>query len=64
MMEAIYLLAKYQNINFLRIDTHFDNKIMRKFLSNFGFIEKEIIKLSMKNILDDKERITYELKVK
>lgn len=64
MMEVIYLLAKSQNINFLRIDTHLNNKIMRKFLYNFGFIEKEIIKLSMKNILDDKERIAYELKVK
>lgn len=63
-MEAIYLLAKSQNINFLRIDTHLNNKIMRKFLSRFGFIEKEIIKLSMKNILEDKERIAYELKVK
>ena len=63
MMEDIYLLAKSQNINFLRIDTHLNNNIMRKFLSNFGFIEKEIIKLSMKNILDDKERIAYELKV-
>ena len=64
MMEVIYLLAKSQNIKFLRIDTHLNNKIMRKFLYNFGFIEKEIIKLSMKNILEDKERIAYELKVK
>ena len=63
-MEDIYLLAKTQNIHFLRIDTHLNNKIIKKFLSNFGFIEKEIIKLSMKNILDDKERIAYELKVK
>ena len=60
MMEAIYLLAKAQTIHFLRIDTHVNNKIIRKFLSSFGFIEKEIIKLSMKNNLDDKERVAYE----
>ena len=63
MMEAIYLLAKAQTIHFLRIDTHLKNKIMRKFLSSFGFIEKEIIKLSMKNNLEDKERAAYELKI-
>lgn len=63
MMEAIYLLAKSQNINFLRIDTHLNNKIMRKFLSNFRFIEKERIELSIKNNLEDKERVAYELKV-
>ena len=63
-MKDIYFLAKSQNINFLRIDTHLNNNIMRKFLSSFGFIEKEIIKLTMKNNLDDKERIAYELKVK
>lgn len=63
-MEAIYLLAKSQNIKFLRIDTHLNNKVMRKFLSSFGIIEKEIIKLTMKNNLDDKERVAYELKVK
>lgn len=63
MMEAIYLLAKAQTIHFLRIDTHLNNKIIRKFLSSFGFIEKEIIKLTMKNNLYDKERVAYELKV-
>ena len=63
-MEVIHILAKSQNIKFLRIDTHFDNNIIRKFLNNFGFIEKEIIKLLIKNILDNKERIVYELKVK
>lgn len=63
-MEAINLLTKSQNINFLRIDTHLNNNIMRKFLSNFEFVEKEIIKLPIKNILDNKERIIYELKVK
>ena len=63
-MEAIHLFAKSQNIKFLRIDTHLDNKIMRKFLSSFGFKEKGIIKLTMKNILDDKERVAYELEVK
>mgnify|MGYP000952436662 CR=1 FL=1 len=40
-MKDIYLLAKSQNINFLRIDTHLNNNIMRKFLSNFGFVEKK-----------------------
>ena len=30
-MEAIHLFSKSQNIKFLRIDTHFDNKIMKKF---------------------------------
>ena len=63
-MKDIYLLAKSQTIHFLRIDTHLNNKIIRKFLSSFGFIEKEIIKLTMKNNLDDKERVAYELKVK
>lgn len=63
-MESIYIFAKSQNIKFLRIDTHIDNKIMRKFLSRFGFKEKGIIKLTMKNILDDKERVAYELEVK
>lgn len=62
-MEVIYLLTKTQNIKFLRIDTHLNNKIMRKFLSSFRFIEKEIIKLTMKNNLEDKERVAYELKV-
>ena len=62
-MEVIHILAKSQNIKFLRIDTHLNNKIMRKFLSSFGFIEKEIIKLSMENNLEDKERVAYELKV-
>ena len=63
-LEAIYLFAKSQNIKYLRIDTHLDNKIMRKFLSGFGFEEKGVIKLTMKNILDDKERVAYELEVK
>ena len=63
-MKDIYLFAKSQNINFLRIDTHLNNNIIRKFLSNFGFIEKEIIKLTIKNILDNKERIVCGLKVK
>ena len=63
-MEAIHLFSKSQNIKFLRIDTHFYNKIMRKFLSNFGFEERGIIKLTMKNILDDKERVAYELEVR
>ena len=63
-MQAIYLFAKSQNIKFLRIDTHLDNKIMKKFLSRFGFKEKGVIKLTMKNILDDKERVAYELEVR
>lgn len=62
-MESIYFFAKSQNIKFLRIDTHFDNKIMKKFLSNLGFEKRGIIKLSIKNILDGKERIAYELKI-
>ena len=64
MMEAIYLLAKAKTIHFLKIDTHLNNKTIRKFLSSFGFIKKEIIKLSIKNNLEDKEKILYELKVK
>jgi hypothetical protein len=36
---------------------------MRKFLSNFGFVELDEIKLTIKNNLDNKERIAYELKV-
>ena len=63
-LEAIYLFAKSQNIKYLRIDTHLDNKIMRKFLSGFGFEEKGVIKLTIKNILEDKERVGYELEVR
>ena len=63
-MEDIYHFAKTQNIKYLRIDTHLDNKIMRKFLSKFEFKEIGIIKLTMKNILDDKERVAYELEVR
>ena len=63
-LRTIYLFAKSQNIKYLRIDTHLDNKIMRKFLSRFGFKEKGLIKLTMKNILDDKERVAYELEVR
>lgn len=63
-MKAIHLFAKSQKIKFLRIDTHLDNKIMRKFLSGFGFKEKGLIKLTIQNILDDKERVAYELEVK
>ena len=63
-LRTIYLFAKSQNIKYLRIDTHLDNKIMRKFLSGFGFEEKGVIKLTMKNILDDKERVAYELEVR
>lgn len=36
---------------------------MRKFLSRFGFSERGNLKLSIRNILDNKEIITYELKV-
>ena len=62
-MSAIVEFAKKENIDYIRIDTHKDNKIMRKFLSNFGFIELDEIKLTIKNNLDNKERIAYELKV-
>ena len=50
-MEAIHFFAKSQNIKFLRIDTHFDNKIMKNFLSNLGFEIRGILNLSIKNIL-------------
>ena len=36
---------------------------MRKFLSRFGFSERGNLNLSIRNILDNKEIITYELKV-
>ena len=62
-LSAIVEFAKKENIDYIRIDTHKDNKIMRKFLSDFGFVELDEIKLTMKNSLDDKERIAYELKV-
>lgn len=55
--------AKINNIKYLRIDTHKSNNIMRKFLSNNEFKELGVIELTMKNILDDKERIAYEYKV-
>ena len=56
-MNDIILFAKENNVEYIRIDTHKDNKIMRKFLCSFGFEEKGIIKSIMKNILDDKDRI-------
>ena len=62
-LSAIMDFAKKENIDYIRIDTHKDNKIMRKFLSDFGFVELGEIKLTMKNNLDNKERIAYELKV-
>ena len=62
-LSAIMDFAKKENIDYIRIDTHKDNKIMRKFLSNFGFVESGEIKLTIKNNLDDKERIAYEIKV-
>ena len=62
-LSAIVEFAKKENIDYIRIDTHKDNKIMRKFLSNFGFVELGEIKLTMKNNLDNKERIAYEIKV-
>ena len=62
-LSAIVEFAKKENIDYIRIDTHKDNKIMRKFLSNFGFVELGGIKLTMKNNLDNKERIAYEIKV-
>ena len=36
---------------------------MRKILSGFGFSERGNLNLSIRNILDNKEIITYELKV-
>ena len=63
-MPLRFLLKNFLSNLILTFTTHLNNKIIRKFLYNFGFIEKEIIKLSMKNILEDKERIAYELKVK
>ena len=62
-LSAIVEFAKKENIDYIRIDTHKNNKIMRKFLSNFGFVKLGEIKLTMKNNLDDKERIAYEIKV-
>ena len=62
-LSAIVEFVKKENIDYIRIDTHKDNKIMRKFLSDFGFVELGEIKLTMKNNSDDKERIAYEMKV-
>ena len=62
-LSAIVEFVKKENIDYIRIDTHKDNKIMRKFLSDFGFVELGEIKLTMKNNSDDKERIAYEIKV-
>ena len=62
-MNDIILFAKENSVEYIRIDTHNDNEIMRKYLSKNNFRELGKIKLSMKNILDDKERIAYELKV-
>ena len=63
-MNDIILFAKKNSIEYIRIDTHKDNKIMRKYLSKNNFKELDEIKLSIKNSLDDKERIAYELKIK
>ncbi|WP_454967897.1 GNAT family N-acetyltransferase [Gemella sanguinis] len=62
-MSDIILFAKENSVDYIRIDTHKDNEIMKKYLSKNNFKELGEIKLSMKNILDDKERIAYELKV-
>lgn len=62
-LSAIMDFAKKENIDYIRIDTHKDNKIMRKFLSDFGFVKLGEIKLIIKNNLDDKERIAYEIKL-
>ena len=56
-MKDIYLLAKSQTIHFLRIDTHLNNKIIRKFLSRFGFSKRGNVKLLIRNSLDDKEKL-------
>ena len=63
-MNDIILFAKENSVEYIRIDTHKDNVIMRKYLSKNNFKELDEIKLSMKNSLDDKERIAYELKIK
>ena len=62
-MNDIILFAKENSVEYIRIDTHKDNVIIRKYLSKNSFKELGKIKLSMKNSLDDKERITYELKI-
>ena len=62
-MNDIILFAKENSVEYIRIDTHKDNVIMRKYLSKNNFKELGKIKLSMKNSLDDKERIAYELKI-
>ena len=62
-MNDIILFAKENSVEYIRIDTHKDNVIMRKYLSKNNFKELDEIKLSIKNSLDDKERITYELKI-
>ena len=62
-MNDIILFAKENSVEYIRIDTHKDNVIMRKYLSKNNFKELDEIKLSMKNSLDDKERIAYELKI-
>lgn len=62
-MNDIILFAKENSVEYIRIDTHKDNVIMRKYLSKNSFKELGKIKLSMKNSLDDKERIAYELKI-
>lgn len=62
-MNDIILFAKENSVEYIRIDTHKDNVIIRKYLSKNNFKELDEIKLSMKNSLDDKERIAYELKI-
>lgn len=62
-MTAIVDFARDENVDYVRIDTHHDNKIMRKFLVSFGFSELGDIELSMKNNLDDTARVAYEYKV-
>ncbi len=54
-MNDIILFAKENSVEYIRIDTHKDNVIMRKYLSKNNFKELDEIKLSMKNSLDDKK---------
>lgn len=62
-LEAIRKFSQNEKIDYMRIDTHKDNVIMRKFLCSFGFVELGEIELTMKNSLDDTERVAYEYKI-
>lgn len=54
-------VAKFNNINYIRIDTHEDNKIMINLLKRFEYEYRGIINLKLKK--GDNKRLAYDKEV-